>query len=275
MTWVYAIPIWIFSIGVIAVSAALAAGGLMYTRRVFPHRSETTHNDVAGPIVATLGTILAVMLSFMVVTVWQEYDQAAATVQTEVNALCDLYHDASTLPQPVKGRVQNALALYVQTTIHDEWPLMREGLESEAAHHQAFRILQIVTTLKPATEPQQALQTDMISLTHAFNDARRQRLFDNRQAIPHILWWMLLFITVVTVASVYFFSVQNIRAHVIMTAALSAVIAAILVLISLFDLPFRGDIQIEPTAYSHVLAAIADDPPNSVYSPSEPKSGPP
>ena len=271
MTWVYAIPLWIFSIGVIAVSAALAAAGLMYTRRVFPHHDEITHNDVAGPIVATLGTILAVMLSFMVVTVWQEYDQAAATVQSEVNALCDIYHDASTLPQPAKGRVQSEIQHYVQTTLRDEWPLMREGLESQSAHYEAFRVLQMVTTFKPATETQQAMQSDMISMTQQFNDARRQRLFDNRQAIPHILWWMLIFITVITVGSVYFFRVANIRAHLVMTAALSAVIASILVLISLFDLPFRGDIQIQPTAYAHILSAIADDPPNSEYSPSGPK----
>ncbi len=275
MTWVYAIPVWLFAVGAILTATALASAGLFYTRRIFPRRDEITHNDVAGSIVATLGTILAVVLSFMVVTVWQEYDQAAATVQNEVNALCDLYHDASTLPQPFKARLQGEIERYVSVTLKDEWPLMRFGRESGLARREAYYTLELVTTFKPQNETQQSLQADMISVTHAFNDARRSRLFANAQIIPHILWWMLLFISSVTISSAYFFRVPNLRVHLIMTCALTAVIAAILVLIAEFDLPFRGDIQIQPRAFSHVAAAIASDPPNSVYSPSGPRSGRP
>ncbi len=275
MTWVYAIPVWLFAVGAILTATTLASAGLFYTRRIFPRRDEITHNDVAGAIVATLGTILAVVLSFMVVTVWQEYDQAAATVQNEVNALCDLYHDGATLPQPFKGQLQNEIRRYVNVTVNDEWPLMRFGRESELARRDAYDALVIVASFKPQNETQQAMQADMISVTHAFNDARRSRLFANAQIIPHIMWWMLFFISAITISSSYFFRVQNFRAHLIMTCALSAVIAAILVLIAEFDLPFRGDIQIQPREFSHVAAAIAADPPNSGYSLNGPKSGRP
>ena len=272
MSWVYAIPLWLFTIGVIGIITALSAAGLLYTRRVFPHRDEITHNDVAASVVATLGTILAVVLSFMVVTVWQEYDGAAGTVQNEVDAICNDYHDASTLPQPMKELVQSSLAKYVNTVINVEWPLMRQGGESAEAHSEAFLVLKIVSSFKPLDSTQSAIQTDMIAQTHAFNDARRERLFDNRQSIPHILWWMLAFISAVTISSAYIFRVKNGVIHLMMTSALAAVIAAILVLIAQFDLPFRGDIQLAPTAFDHALQAIADDPPSSIYSQIAPKS---
>ena len=272
MTWVYAIPLWLFAIGAIGIITALSAAGLLYTRRVFPHRDEITHNDVAASVVATLGTILAVVLSFMVVTVWQEYDGAAGTVQNEVDAICNAYHDASTLPQPAKGLVQSHLAKYVNTVINVEWPLMRRGAESAEAHYEAFVILKLVTGYKPSNSTQLAVQTDMIVQSHAINDARRERLFDNRQSIPHILWWMLLFISAITISSAYVFRVRNGQVHLLLTSALAAVIAAILVLIAQFDLPFRGDIQVQPTAFDHALQAISDDPPTSGYSPNVPKS---
>lgn len=275
MTWVYTIPLWLFAIGVIAIITVVSGAGLLYTRRIFPHRDEITHNDVAASIVSTLGTILAVVLSFMVVTVWQEYDNAAATVQTEVNAICNDYHDASTLAQPTKQIFQSAIARYVNTVINVEWPLMRHGEESVQAHIEAFRILQHVTGFKPANPAESALQSDMIVQTHAFNDARRDRLFENRQSIPHILWYMLLFISAVTIASAYIFRVRNGLVHLSMTCALASVIAAILVLIAQFDLPFRGEIQIRPTAFDHALQSIQDDPPNSKYLPNVPKSGRP
>ncbi len=269
MLWIYAIPAWLFVLLAIAGITSLSIAGLFFTRRSFPHSDQITHNDVAGPIVATLGTVLAVVLSFMVVTVWQEFDAAAQTVQGEVNAICDLYHTASALQQPLKGRVQSELQKYVDAVVHDEWPLMRRGLESRTAHVEAFRVLHIVTSFKPKGTTQDALQGDMISLSHAFNDARRERLFDNRQAIPYLLWLAMLFVTAVTIASTYFFRVASVRAHATMIAALSAVIATILVLIAEFDLPFRGDVQVPPSAYAHAYAAFRDDPPNSVYSPIE------
>ncbi|MDP9025851.1 MAG: hypothetical protein M3N13_10815, partial [Candidatus Eremiobacteraeota bacterium] len=108
----------------------------------------------------------------------------------------------------------------------------------------------------------------MLGLTHTFNDARRQRLFDNQQAIPISLWWTILFISAVTIASLYLFRVANVKAHLLMTVALAAVISSILILIAELDLPFRGDISVPPTAFSRADAVIAVDPPMSKYSPS-------
>lgn len=271
MVWIYSIPAWIFISVAMLVLPGLAAAGLLATRRWFPQSNQITHNDVAGPIVATLGTILAVVISFMVVTVWQEFDAAAATVQTEVSAICDLYHDASILPQPQKSRVQSELARYVTVVVRDEWPLMRRGGSSDEARSMAFRMMHIIADLKPKNEAGIALQTDMVALTHTFNDARRQRLFDNQQSIPITLWVMILFITALTIVSTYLFRVASIRAHLAMIVALTAAISSILVLIVEFDLPFRGDIQVAPVAFQHAFLAIAEDPPNSEYSPNAPK----
>ncbi|MEO9169620.1 MAG: hypothetical protein ABI282_02535 [Candidatus Baltobacteraceae bacterium] len=271
MTWIYALPAWLLTVGAIVIMSAFSVGGLLLTRLRFPRSDQITHNDVAGPVIGTLGTILAVVLSFMVITVWQEFDQAAATVQTEVNAVCDLYHDASTLPQPNKGLIQSELARYVNVVVRVEWPLMQKGQISDAAHGTASRMIHLIADIKPENATQAALQTDMVTLTHAFNDARRERLFDNQQAIPACMWWTIFFISAVTIGSSYLFRVANLLAHLIMVVGLAAVIASILVLISEFDLPFRGDVHIAPTAFAHAFAAIAEDPPNSVYSPNAPK----
>lgn len=271
MTWIYAFPAWLFTIGAVIFTSTLAAGGLIFARRRFPRSKEITHNDVAGPVIGMLGTVLAVLLSFMVVTVWQEFDQAAATVQAEVSAICDLYHDASILPQPLKARVQSELATYVNVVVHEEWPLMQRGSVSSQARSTAIRVLHLIADRTAKGESQIALQDDMVSLTHAFNDARRQRLFDNQQAIPINLWITIFFVSAITIASTYLFRVASITAHLIMTVALAIVITLILVLIAEFDLPFRGDIQVSPAAFSHAFQAIAEDPPNSIYSPTAPK----
>ena len=58
MTWVYLLPPWLLFAGVLVVTVGLSTLGLWLSRRVLNRREELTHNDVAGPIIATVGTIL-------------------------------------------------------------------------------------------------------------------------------------------------------------------------------------------------------------------------
>jgi hypothetical protein len=260
MTWVYSIPVWLVCILFIGGMSALAAAGLLLARSPHTGKLRAASNDFAGPIMATLGTILAVMLSFMVVTVWQEYDQSAQIVQTEADEISNLYHEVSVFPQPLRNGIHAAIEHYVDIVIDREWPLMREGGSSSAAHHAAYQIVSLIESYNPNTLGQQTAQADALHHAHAFLDARGNRLFQNQQSVPPLLWVMMLFVSAVTLGSSYFFYVEDARAHLIMTAAVGAVIGAIFVVIAELDLPFRGDLQIPPSAFSHDYTTFLDDP---------------
>ncbi|HUA08860.1 MAG TPA: DUF4239 domain-containing protein [Candidatus Acidoferrales bacterium] len=259
MTWVYSVPSWLVCILFVGGSSAIAAAGLIVSRRRRA-RLGSTSNEVAGPIMATLGTILAVMLSFMVVTVWQEYDQAAATVQIEANEISNLYHEVSDFPQPQRNTIHAAIERYVDIVVDQEWPLMRQGLSSPRAHRAASRIVSLIGAYNPSTLSQQTAQADALHHAHAFMDARSTRLFANQQSVPPLLWIVMIFVAVVTLGSSFFFHIQDERAHLAMTVAVGAVIGAILVVIAELDLPFRGDLQIPPSAFAHDYATFLDDP---------------
>ncbi len=246
--WIYGIPTWAFAISAIAVACFLAALGLALFQRVTA-RGNITHNDVAGPIVATIGTILAVILSFMVVTVWQGFDQSAATVQNEAAALGNLYHLCETLPKSFATPLRRDIVLYVRAVVYREWPEMQRGSSSDLARTRAHAILDQVARFHPTDTRQAALLASMLDLTNQFLDQRRIRLFENQESIPPVLWGMMLFIACITVGGTYLFRVQNKRAHYAMTMLLAATIVATMVVIAELDLPFRGDIHIAPTAF--------------------------
>lgn len=282
MTWVYAIPAWLVCILFIGGMSTLAAAGLLLARGRHTGKFRTGANDFAGPIMATLGTILAVMLSFMVVTVWQEYDQSALIVQTEADEISNLYHEVTVFPQPLRNNIHAGIEHYVDVVIDREWPLMRDGKSSAMAHRAAANVVTMIESFNPVTLGQQTAQADALHHAHAFMDARGDRLYQNQESVPPLVWVMLIFIAIVTLGSSYFFYVEDARAHILMTAAFGAVIGAIFVVIAELDLPFRGDLQIPPSAFTHDYTAFLDDPvptptpraPNSEYSPSEPKSTP-
>lgn len=257
MAWVYDLPIWLASVIFIAGMSAIAVAGLLLVRCIFPQH-KITHNDVAGPIMTTIGTVLAVMLSFMVVTVWQEYDTASGYVAQEASDIADFYHEAAIFEQPWRTEIHGALREYVDLVVHREWPLMREGRESADTRMAAIRAVNLIQRYDPKTLGEQTAQADALRHAHGFLDARRQRLFANGEAVPRLLWAMMILISLITLASAYFFRVDNLKAHLIMTLALAAVIGAIFILIFELDLPFRGPMQIAPSAYAKDYTAFSD-----------------
>ncbi|MDQ2992467.1 MAG: hypothetical protein M3R30_06575, partial [Candidatus Eremiobacteraeota bacterium] len=71
-----------------------------------------------------------------------------------------------------------------------------------------------------------------------------------------LMWIAMLALSAITIGFTYLFRVDNIRAHLMMTIGLSAIVAVIFVLIAELDYPFRGDTRIGPDAFSHVRATI-------------------
>jgi hypothetical protein len=217
---------------------------------------EVAHNDVAGAIVATAGTVVAVMLSFMVIVVWQEFDASAANVQREASAVADLYLVAGNLPQPLQGELQTTLDHYVVTVVKDEWPRMRFGGASDEARLTAYRAGTLLASFSPSTQRQSSLQQQSLELFQTFIDARRKRLGDNAQGIPAVLWGTMLFCVCILIYLTYSFRITRIATHYVMTIGVTAIIMSILVLTAELDYPFRGDLAIAPSAFTGIAGEI-------------------
>jgi hypothetical protein len=241
VTWIYILPTWLFMVLAVVVSSAV---------------SVVLHNDVAGPILATIGTVLAVMMSFMVVDVWQEYDQAAQNTQVEASACSDLHHVADAFPPGIRADVQNTVDKYIELVVGDEWPLMRQGEESQAAHDTAFEIQGLIAHYNPRDPVQQTLQARALDYAGALLDARRNRIMSNRQGIPIILWTTMLLLGAITIVFAFYFRVEKPTAQYIMIFALAAVISLTFSLIAELDYPFRGDAAIDSFAFQHVMRSL-------------------
>ncbi|MBV8433909.1 MAG: DUF4239 domain-containing protein [Candidatus Eremiobacteraeota bacterium] len=258
MVWIYALPTWLFFLIVLAVFVGLSTGGLLAYRRLVPPRDEVSHNDVAGPIVGTIGTILAVILSFLLIGNWQEYDSAGSVMATEASSIADVYHAAEYFPAATRDALRSQCRVYVDELIADEWPAMRQGGRSNAAGQASLAILKTIAQYQPQTQAQQSLQQSVLGYVNQFQDNRRARLFANEQGIPIVFWAGNLFLAAVTIGFCYLFRVRNEKMHLLMTAALAAVIATLMVIIAEFDYPFRGDGQIPPWPFVNLQHRMAD-----------------
>jgi hypothetical protein len=256
VTWIYAIPVWLFMSASVIGSCALACALLAVVRKRITRNEQITHNDVAGPILTIIGTVLAVMMSFMTIGVWQEYDSAAQTAQQEASALSDLHHLADAYPPVMRRIVHTEVDRYITLVLNDEWPAMRRGSESPAAHDMAYQIQDTLVHWKPGNSNEQALQSRGLDFLATFLDKRRDRILANRQGIPIPLWTTMMVIGAITVLFSFYFRVDRPGAQYVMVIAETIVISIIFTLIAELDYPFRGDIGVDPYSFIHVMNTL-------------------
>lgn len=257
--WIYSMPTWLFSIVLIGGMSAIAALGHWTVRRVVPARDIIKNNDVAGFILGIIGTAYAVLLSFVVVGVWQQYETSDSVTSSEAAAVSDLHRLADTLPAPLGPKLKKELDRYINVVINDEWPAMQRGAWSAEAQQLSHDVLHQVATFAPGSAAQQVVQAKALDRADAFLDARRQRLHDNETGIPGILWWTLFAFAAITIGFTYLFGLENMRIQILMTVALTAAIALILVLVAELDYPFRGDSGITPHSWYQIQRQMHSD----------------
>ena len=86
----------------------VAVAGLALVQHLVPSDRREGHNDVAGFIYAVLGVAYAVLLAFVVIVVWQDYETAQTNVESEAHELAGVYFLASRLPEPDRTRCRTS-----------------------------------------------------------------------------------------------------------------------------------------------------------------------
>lgn len=267
MNWVYDLPTWAFSLLLCGLMVGIAVGGHVLVRRFSEREPLRKHNDVAGFVASLVGVIYAVLLSFVVVLVWQEYDTATAVAQKEASSVADLYHLSYGFPDPQAGILRRQLATYIRDILEREWPAMQHGGTSHVTEVDGHGILRTIMTFKPGTAMDIQMRGMAIADVQTFFDARRDRLSENQTSLPRILWVTLILGAIVTIGLTYLFGVESARSQLTMTGALTLLIAMLFVLIIELDFPFRGETKVQPVMWSDIRAEMGTGLPENAYRP--------
>jgi hypothetical protein len=230
-----------------------AVVGLVLVQRLVPPGLREEHNNVAGFIYAVLGVSYAVLLAFVVIAVWQDYKTAQSNVESEAYELAGVYFLASQLPEPERTRLQDLARKYARVVVEEEWPMMERGQTSPRADSLLRQLRLELLEFDPHTKGEQVLYERGLTQVHDAVDARRSRLLEVREGIPHLLWVVLVGGGVITVSFTYLFGLKSNLAHALMVAALTLLICGILFTIAEFNNPFSGPVEIRPEAFREVL----------------------
>ncbi len=260
--FVHDYPLWVPFV-IVTVAAVLYSVGLMLLVRYFYGLDRRSlNNEVAGFKFAVVGVFYAVLLAFVVIAVWEEYDNTETAVRDEAKAIVDLHRVATTLPEENSDEIQRRLTAYIEDVTKHEWLAMSVGKKSMTAEKELDRLARAVFDVKPQSQQELALYEEAIRLLARIADNRTGRLDNAGGSIPGILWLVLVLGGLATLGYPAFFASTSIGAQTLMTAVLAALVAWSFLLVLAFDFPFTGQVKITPLPFEEAQVQMRDGGPS-------------
>lgn len=208
---------------------------------------------VGGIIYGGLMAVYSILLAFIVVVVWQQYQSTSAGVDVEASKVFNLYRASYAFPDSVGAGVRQAVVAYSQSICKDEWPALEHDSTSSVTQQKYNQMWEEVYDIEPVTEGEKIWYSSMVQSVNQFGEARIMRISDIDSSIPDIMWQMLIVGAVVIVLFSILFTSENNWMHLLKVIMFSTIIVFSLALVYMLDHPFRGVLKVEPTAFEKIL----------------------
>ena len=116
------------------------------------------HNDVIAAIFARVAAMFGILLAFVVIILWQEYQTADGNALKEGNVAVDLSRDLIFYPD--KAQAEGATTSYlkfVKSVVEDEYPAMAQLQKSQKTQEAMNNLWLKIAKIQPRTPQEQAL----------------------------------------------------------------------------------------------------------------------
>jgi hypothetical protein len=245
---------WLFGIAIVGGSVLFASLGVMLVHRRRVEGSLRKHHEVAGYLLSIVGTLYSVLLGLIVVETQTKFQQAITMSRQEADACLDMFHLAYALPLPVRKRLHDHLQEYLRVLIEQEWDSINaEGTSKQAATHPFRRIWWEIVDFEPTTNKEQQCYQKFLDVMQQLSDGRRYRLQITNAGLPSVLWGVLIAGGVLTVLFTYLFEVEDLRAQIVMTALVALALSLNVLLVALFNNPYKGYLRISSYSFKYDL----------------------
>lgn len=239
------LPVRFQAIVIVSVTVVLAFSIAIVSSLFFDEHQLVSNTDLIDSVYQVLGTIYAILLTFSLWGVWQNFCRADACVQEEAYALLDLVHtlEASNCDNQVNLR-QVALN-YSSLVLQEEWSALKCITsdiinDSEPSRTAAVKIINTIQKINPKSEREGILFDQILTLLARWLDARRTRLLIARGNSAKALWPLLITGAFVLFAFHGLFVAKTLGIWIALLLGLSFVVGLTFYLIFTIDCPFAG-----------------------------------
>jgi hypothetical protein len=212
-------------------------------------RDESSSQTVAG-IAAMVMTMLAVLLAFVIVNLYNSYDSAVNNVALEATSLSDLVRDVGNFPPAARRRIERAVAQYVVQVREHEFQTLRHGNADPRAQQLLDNLFHAVQSYEPETNAQQSFYHAALDQLHAVADERESRIDAAETAIPDPLLYLMILLAVLTLATSLFIDTHHDGLDVAVVVVLAVAVSAGLFTALILQYPFSGSIAVSSDPFN-------------------------
>ncbi len=244
------IPSFLLLVLMLAGSTAYAYFGLKLIRRRAPKDILKSHNDIAGFVFATLGVTYAVILAFVVITVWEQMSDARERSQLESESAIAFYHNLQLIDKTdVLNPAVDQLERYVDMVIEREYPAMKKFQNDKKTTEEFNKIWAMIYSLKPSNDKEIVIYDHLLTSLTKITEYRAMRFHDMDDQVPSVLWFTIIIGGIITVGFTWIFGSENMNIHIIISCSLSLLIGLVIFVILILDHPYTGELSIQPVGY--------------------------
>src|SRR5215468_7066059 len=242
---------------IIFLAAYIIAGivDLVVTRLAVNERAKG-FKAVSPGVLPVFGILFALLVGFIAVEVWGNFDKAKTAVATEASALRAVVLLAGAFPDEQRTRIYALVSRHIDEAVNKEWPEMAQQRTTLAALPTALiEALHETLALKPADDSERVAQAEMVKELHTAFDARRQRIVVSEYALGTVKWVAILLQGLCTLVAIAVVHSDNRLARALTLALFATGIALSMLIIAAYNRPFSGEISIGPELLKQVIAS--------------------
>ncbi|WP_158886874.1 DUF4239 domain-containing protein [Amycolatopsis anabasis] len=253
----------IFLSGLLWVFGAVVVGAVVgyLVRRFGLDEGRPGNNDAAGQVFTIVGGLNAVVIAFVLVSLYDGVSAAQDGSYKEANSLVAATWAADSLPEPTRAQAREISRAYATTVAEQEWPQLRSGEQVAGPGWQHLDQLRDVVEQAQLSDDAQGWMADqkkeaMTQLAELYQ-ARQARLTEaNDPGIGTVVWCVLVLGSVITVLLPNLFGGTKMVTHVIIVSTLAGTLALLLFGIYQLQNPYTGGAKVEPDAFKWALERL-------------------
>lgn len=248
--------------GALILFAAVAVAVFVLGDRMRPKRWRHDDDEASSTMVLDLvNMFFAAIVAFVVVILWQQYDNAHAHTVAEGKALVVTYEAANDMPAADRAQIQSLVKEYTEGVITDEWKSMDVDAALSETTQASFDDLRAAVGAVSSTDPDvKDLVEKADGALDVIAEARYDRALDAEYRLPTFMYVALWFGTGMLLVGTVLSGMAVTKRSILMTALFGFVVGAVILAVYQLDRPFGGGNVISKEAYELAISRFEQIP---------------
>ncbi|GAA3542655.1 DUF4239 domain-containing protein [Amycolatopsis ultiminotia] len=241
------------------IGAAGSAAVIGYLVRRFGwDEGRRDNNDAAGQVFTIVGGLHAVLVAFVLISLFDGVGTARDDSYSEADSLVAATWAAQALPGDTGEQVRTLAIAYADTVARQEWPRLADrGPQPETGWTQLDRMRRAVAAATASDDWETDRKNEATDeLWQVYQDRQSRLTGAQAPGVGSVMWFALILGSVIFVLLPNLFGGTRMAAHLVLVSTLAATIALLLYAIFQLQNPFAGGASVHPDAYTSVLARL-------------------